>query len=393
MSKKSKVITSKRFSRTFRRVFSKKYLKKLVRAHTIDQHSKKLFFSGFLTFMVLIILLRPKGTALRDLETYSQAKFIQELSGMPAAAHSSIGERLKKIPVEMMDQLLERAQKELGKRYRWKEPLFPRVKIFDTTTFSVSPKHFEWAANNGKRNAARFVFVMDHKSGGIGKIIDAHETTSDNSVFETVVKNTRPGLTWVFDRGYNRLTTLKGIVKKRGHFITRWSGSFSWTVKSRRKISKDDQLTDGWEIIADEIGTAGADSNPGQMTGRKITCRHPDKKDLFIIFTDIMKAHANRLVKMYVARWPIEVYFRHVKSTLGTLHFPSRSPEGIHNWLVLVALSILLIQDITFKRHKKEKERLNATGFPFTSRWREVWLIIMDEAHDRYHGEGYGEIT
>lgn len=393
MSTKGKSYSSKSFSRVFRRVFPNKYLKKLTGNHAIDRYSRKLFFTGFLIFMLLVILLRPKGTALRDLQTNSKAKFYQEMSGMPAAAHSSIGERLKKIPVEVMDQLLERAQREFKRQYHWKEPLFPRVKIFDTTTFSVSPEHFEWAANNGKRAAARFVFVMDHKTGGITKIIDAHETTSDNTVFETVVKGTRPGLTWVFDRGFNRLSTLKGITDKKGHFVTRWSGSFSWKIKSRRKISKDDRLTGGWEIVADEVGIAGADSNPGQMIGRKITCRHPGKKEPFIVFTDLMDAHANRLVKLYVARWPIEVFFRHVKTTIGSIHFPARSVEGVHNWLVLIALSILFVQILTFNRDNKEEERLNGENYSFITRCRETWLIIMNEFYDRCHGQKCGIAT
>jgi len=222
------------FSKTFWKVFPKQFLTSHVNRSQVDRFTRKLFFVNFLLFLLVVMFIRPSCLTSRELEAKSKQEYIQNLSGMPSAAHSSIVERLARISPDLMDILLERAQNYLQKQCHWKSSVFPKLKIFDTTTWSVTSKHFDWAARNGKRQAARFVYVLDQRTGGIDRIIDAHKSTSDNDVFEAVVRGLKPGETYVFDRGYNRFTTLQRITQQGGHFVTRWKKGYTWTpLKSR----------------------------------------------------------------------------------------------------------------------------------------------------------------
>jgi hypothetical protein len=280
------------------------------------------------------------------------------------------------------------------------------MKVFDTTTWSVAKEHFEWAANNGKRGAVRFVFVMDGRTGLPERLVDASMSTSDNDVFANVVGTTRPGTVWVFDRGYSRLETMKGITQARGHFITRWNASYKWRRIKKRTLDPDEKLSEEWEIITDEIGVVGAADNPGQMVCRRITCqrRHtsiashatsnpstapkssqkPSTDDqTFTILTDIRQARPAKLVRMYIARWPIEVMFRHIKSSLGTVHFPVRSPKGIHNFLVLLCLSLIMIEVLGEPKTRPSSQgAFQSYQYPFREYWRRTQTLIENEAFE-----------
>ena len=380
MTRSSRKYSSKKFLRTFRRIFPDRFLKKQIRNQSLDKNARKTFFVAFITFLLLVIILRPSSTALRNLETKSNQRYLQDMSRIVPVTHSSIGERLRKISPGAMDSLLDRAQRYFKKQCHWKGEFFPRTKVFDTTTFSVPAKQFEWAAKNGNRKAARFVFVIDQRSGAIERIIDAHETTSDNTVFEAVVKETRPGTHWVFDRGYNRLATLKLIVEKRGRFITRWRKNTGWKFERKRKIPTNHCREDGLEIVTDEAGIMGADPGRGQLEVRRITCCHPGHKNPLIIITNDFKSRAMRITRIYLSRFYIEVFFRHVKTNLRTIHFPSHSPIGVHNWLVLVALSVMFILIMTHRPDREQQESILSPVFPFIERCRLVEITIMNEA-------------
>lgn len=372
------------FTKTFRKVYPKHFLCQQIKRFHVDRYVRKLFFANFVLFLIVVVLVRPSCLTTRELEAKSQQCYIQHITGMPAAAHSSIAKRLTRLPPDLMDTMLDRAQQYLKSQCHWKTPIFPRLKVFDTTTWSVSTKHFDWAANNGKRNAARFVFVMDQHTGGIERIIDAHMSTSDNDVFEAVIQGMRRGETFVFDRGYNRFTTLKRIVQRGGHFVTRWKKNYRWKGRKRRKLPVNTTLQDQWQLVSDTVGTAGTKDNPGQMEARRIVCRHPATKThpekWFILWTDLMHVKAKNIVQMYVARWPIEVFFRHIKSKLRTVHFPTRSPAGVHNWLVVIALSVVFMLIMTSSHHQDRVKSLGERSFPFLFYWRQLEVQFMNEA-------------
>jgi len=120
------------------------------------------------------------------------------------------------------------------------------------------------------------------------------------------------------------------------------------------------------------------------MLARRIVCYRPakDKRPAqsFVIWTDRLDLKAKKLVKMYVARWSIEVFFRHLKSNLRTVHFPTRSPIGVHNWLVVIALSIVFMLIMTSSESKGRIKSLGEQSFPFLSRWRQLEIQLMNEA-------------
>ncbi len=68
---------------------------------------------------------------------------------------------------------------------------------------------------------------------------------------------------------------------------------------------------------------------------------------------------------MYSYRWPIEVFFRHIKSNLNITHFPSHDQTAVRNWMFFVALSVLCIQLLNLAGGSKDMTSLMMRNEPF----------------------------
>ena len=98
--------------------------------------------------------------------------------------------------------------------------------------------------------------------------------------------------------------------------------------------------------------------------------------------TDERNIAANKIITMYVYRWPIEVMFRHIKTNLHIIHFPSHDPQGVRNWMLFVILSILFIQFMTLEGRSDYTISIMARKSKFKPLIRETqikideWIII-----------------
>ena len=97
----------------------------------------------------------------------------QDLTGIQAMSYTALVERFQTIPLDCMDQVLFGLKKVFKGRLKFENPVFIAMKVFDTTTFSVSAKHYTWAAKRQTRGNIRFLFIMESYSGTPEAILDA----------------------------------------------------------------------------------------------------------------------------------------------------------------------------------------------------------------------------
>ena len=127
----------------------------------------------------------------------------------------------------------------------------------------------------------------------------------------------------------------------------------------------------------------GQKSNSNQIEVRRITCRNGETEKAFTIISNDKRSSAKMLVSMYAYRWPIEVFFRHIKSNLNITHFPSHDQAAVRNWMFFVALSILCIQLINLATGSKEISSLMMRYEPFKTLLRvarsvlRTWIIEL----------------
>ena len=331
----------------------------------LDTNKIKIFFRSFCIFIVLAIINQSKNLSLRDLESLSKKKSMQMLSGQQSISHTSIAENLKSIPSQCLRSILEQVSSLFKSKLQYKR-LFPKgMKVFDVTSYSVSAKHYAWAAKRQSRANLRFLFLMDSNSGTPDSIIDASSNLNDNKVFGKAIEVANRGRYFVFDKGFNSFTIFKKLLKNGQHFITRWKKNYVFEKLLNRKINLNQKLEGDWILETDEVGILGKNEKNKGITVRKITCRNVKTNDSFIVMADDRQLPANKIVQMYAYRWPIEVYFRHIKSNLHIIHFPSHDQNGVMNWMLLTIISIIKIQLMANESYDKSEINLMFRKTPF----------------------------
>ena len=122
-----------------------------------------------------------------------------------------------------------------------------------------------------------------------------------------------------------------------------------------------------------------------ELTIRRITCRNKKDGSTFVVMTDERNWAANKIVTMYVYRWPIEVLFRHIKTNLNVIHFPSHDPQGVRNWMLFVMLSLIFVLTVTLDGRSDYRISLMARNSQFKPLLRltqiliDSWMIIEIE--------------
>ena len=362
----------------FKRLFPREVFYRLNKLYDLDKHTQKLKFRPFCIFLIVLIIFQPQDTSLRGIENLTKDKGIQLLTGQVSISHTSIANRLKSIPTDSLNFVLESLVKNFKKRLKYKNPTLRGMKVFDVTTFSVSAKHYKWAAQRQSRANIRFLFVMDSYSGTPDAIVDASRNLNDNRVFKTAISSAKNARYFVFDKGFNKFSIFKLILERKQHFITRWKTNYIFSLLLSRKINLNEKLEKGWIIQSDEIGEIDIKSNQESITVRKIVCWNSKLRKSFTILTDERNIAPNKIVQMYVYRWPIEVLFRHIKSNLNVIHFPSHDAQGVRNWILLVALSILIIQHLSLEKQQNFKFSLMMRNSAFKPKLRKSQLKLRE---------------
>ena len=169
-----------------------------------DQYPKTLF-SKFVSFMVTSGLWSSDKKSTRRLAELSAVKLLQRLSEMDEVSHQTISDCLRTVSItgilDLITLLVERARHFQTRRMKGLDLL----KIFDCTTIEKSPKLYDWAAPNGDNNAVRIALGVDHQSDMSYCLVDASDTTSDNTVFPELVERLKSGETGVYDAGFTKI--------------------------------------------------------------------------------------------------------------------------------------------------------------------------------------------
>ncbi len=209
--KKPRTETSAQF---FNRVFPTSLFARLNKSFGIDNNKEKTIFRTFCLFIVIVMIMHPGTHSLRDLKAYSESPTIQLLSGQQALSHTAIAERLKELPSECVKSVLDSVISQYKLKLKHKSKFPKGMKVFDCTTFSVSTKHYAWAAKRQSRGNVRFLVIMNSYSGTPDAIADASKNLNDNTMFQKAISLAKNGRYFVFDKGFNAFKLLKTSFSK-----------------------------------------------------------------------------------------------------------------------------------------------------------------------------------
>ncbi len=265
----------------------------------------------------------------------------RRFTGMEPVALSSLSEYVNSLDAEALVKLMKTLVEKFGSLLTRGEK--KSFRIFDTTWMTVTRKQFPQAVHSGGggRNAIRMGLRVGDEALFPDLALVQWDSTSDNDVFEdllNLVKNAQ--MTYIFDQGFTKLSTLLDIDASGNYFITRMFPCYSYRVLKNRPIIE--KKGGSLEILADQEVLVGADDNPGQGVFRRIEARTREGREL-VFLTDRWDLESWEVCETYKLRWQIEVIFRWFKQYFNLNHFIAHSMNGVLVQMLLIVLTYLLL--------------------------------------------------
>jgi len=234
MTQKWQTIT-RRFYKASRKRFDLELIpRKLLQEVTKDadgvQVYPKLPFDMFVDLMLRAILSVRNKPSTRRLARTSHLPSIQQLTSISGVSHQAIADRLRSVDLPTLQLVFQQVSQAACRLLGWGFRRRGGLRLFDCTTVEVSANAAPWAADNGDKKAIRLALGLNGVDDLPIAVLDASETTSDNTVFPTIVAHLQAGETVIVDAGFTRIRDFQTILVRGAHFVARMANIYEVQV-------------------------------------------------------------------------------------------------------------------------------------------------------------------
>jgi hypothetical protein len=244
-------------------------------------------------------------------------EYYQRLTKIQPVKWTNIGQRLRKIPRGVWENLLQTLYRVYQNHDARFEKWFHFLKWFDTTTISMSAKRCPWAAKNGLKNAVRVALRVDDRTEKIELVVNGSVNTSDNSIFAQLLVNAKKRTILVFDAGFSTLQIIADLVTRGMPFVSVKSARYRTEILQQLSLPADRQVAPNWQVQQDYRAYVGANRNTGRRIYRCLTYYNTNTQETRHLFTDFWTLTPTKIFALYHRPWRIEVMFRWLKSEVA----------------------------------------------------------------------------
>lgn len=331
---------------------NKDVLSALVDKYKTDKYVKKLFTENIIKVYILSCLSKPKHISLRQIVRSSDNLIFKIFTKINSISRTGFSKCNKDINFSLFAELFNYIIQRLDKKSSGEiKKECDKIKIFDTTFIMLSLKLFRWANMFGTNNLG-FIKIgirIDDMDILPNKVVIETKDPSDNSIFEDFIDYSKQCITYIFDRGFNKIRVLDRINQSGNFFITRIYPSYKVEVVKSIKIRcrKNNSI----KILKDEKIKIGSGKNKSKNIYRLITAQVDKKKYLFL--TNRFDLFCYDVCELYKHRWQIETLFKWLKQYLKINKLISHSFNGvmIQIYMALILHMLLILY--------KEENKLN----------------------------------
>lgn len=364
--------------------------KSIAERHNYDFNARQLTFRPHLRAWVMFGLTDAK--TLRDLHAAVNEDPLYKLNG--AGIDISLGglshahaTRPYEAFLEVLMEALARVEK-IPKSKRILRKLSPdtlgqiadlleQTVLFDSTTLRLPPKIKQWAESQADEDLPLKVHLrLQAGYGGIDRIMLVPEHENDAKRYEDLLdlEQTQEGEhIYLHDCGYRNLSLYDAVVENGDHFVSRYHSRISFHMDRELSLPEECELSNGYLLIRDRIGTLGQREDADQPMYRLINILDSQGKPIVIV-TSLLDLPVEQVCLLYFYRWTIEILFRWLKHTLSLAHLISHSPNGI----MMQVVSTLLVYVLLVLYHQ---------GGPLSL--KHLLRQLRFQLHDRLYQLGY----
>ncbi len=316
-----------------------KYFEDIVEDTNADHGAKKLTTLRHLCILMYAHLKEKKS--LRDITCGIDADTnLQKYTG--TISHSQISrknsDRDSKVFEQMFQAMVSRVTQRQGIRdvpSTWGD-----LKILDATLIRVCLSLFPWAHYRKAVGAVKMHTLIDLVNDCPEKIVVTHGRVHDREKMDLFV--TKPGITYIFDRGYTDYEEYDRLSAEDIFFISRLKKNAVMEVVSENQVSKDSN------VLSDKEVFLGGFYTRMKTPVRIIKVMDASSGEPFFIVTNRFDLSAEEIAQIYRLRWKIELFFKWIKQHLKIKKFYGTSYNAVLNqiYAALILYCILKLLHI-----------------------------------------------
>jgi len=337
----------------------KSKLEKIAKETKVDWNVSRLRGEVMLD-LLLFGMCRSNRLSTRVLEHLYNSSFFDCFSSKDEGhetRHSSIADRLTKIPTEYFQAVFEWAWQHFSKEISLnkKAKLIAPIHRFDSTMVCISSALVDWGMKVGAPPKKGFQKMQLKVTVGMKGIFptsvktffDQHHLSEETALYEAILAASPTKKDWVvFDRGLKSRAKFQKMDLQDINFVTRGAENCRYEIqRAHQSATQLKQLdTEETKFIQDSIVhlySKGKNTVKHEFRLVEIEVIETGKRIFFI--TNIMSLNANEIAKIYQQRWDIEVFFRFLKQELNIKHLLNHSPNGVQVQVYVALLLAILL--------------------------------------------------
>lgn len=320
----------------------KEEIKKIIRKHGTDKHSK-----GCDTWTQLISMVFCQFAdcvSLRDTANGMMSAMgnLNHLGVEKAPSKSTLGYQNKNRSSEVFRDIYYKVLEHLGQQvaggkaiHGLKKP----VKLLDSTLISLCMELYDWALYTHTKGAVKLHTLLDFMTFLPEYVYITDGKGADNSSAWHV--RVPPRAIVVADRAYCDFGLLNHWDSSNVTFVVRHKDNLLYRTVEERELPPVGHQ----DVMKDEtIELTGAETplKYGKCL-RRVAVYNAESNTVVQLLTNDFKLAASTIAALYKARWNIEVFFRnlkqnfHIKSFVGT----TRNAVEIQIWTALITMLLL----------------------------------------------------
>jgi len=222
------------------------------------------------------------------------------------------------------------------------------VYALDSTTIDLCLSMFPWARFRRHKGAVKMHTLLNLRGSIPEFILISDGKMHDVNVLDYLIP--MPGAYYLIDRGYLDFQRLFEINACQAFFVTRAKDNFKFKRRYSRPVDRSTGLICDQTVIPTTFYSAKAYPEPL----RRIKFRDPeDPRSLLVFLTNDFTLSAMTIIKLYKARWMIELFFKWIKQHLRIKAFFGTTPNAVKTQ-IWIAISTYLLVAILKKRLRIE---------------------------------------
>jgi len=279
---------------------------------------------------------------------------------------------IKPVPYSTLSDAFERFPPNLFKEvFQYLVSNLPFKKVYELTALgtlycidgSLFPviNSMMWADYKKNNNALKLHLCFElNRMIAVDFLVGDGNSCERKALKKMLVKSA----TYIADRGYMSFSICDTIIKNQAYFIFRVKSSLLFSVKETLEITLPKNVQDLFENVTDELINYTNDSYKHTY---RLVCFSVLSEDYYIL-TNKMSLTTFQIIMLYAYRWQIELLFRFLKRTMGSIHLIKHDQRGVTTQfyaLLITALLTLHLKQKAIDSMTTEKHT-GINGFPET---------------------------